>query len=240
MQIRITGYTAVGTKVENEDTGAFAQTAPDSCYAVVCDGLGGHGGGRDASMIAAKALADCGQSREIPTEEQLMAALTGANQEILRRRNGPNHMKTTAVFLYVRGRQARWGHIGDTRLYHFYNGDLVDYTVDHSLGQVAVKMGDITRREIPEYPGRSTITQVLGEDKFSPEFHKMVELQPGDHAFLLCSDGLWERLHEDEILLDLHKSATPEDWIFNLRVRAEMRNSTSVDNNTAAAIFIKE
>ena len=63
-------------------------------------------------------------------------------------------------------------------------------------------------------------------------------LEPGQHAFLLCSDGLWERLHEDEILLDLHKSKTPDQWLYNLRCRAEMRKFTEVDNNTAVAVFV--
>ena len=65
-----------------------------------------------------------------------------------------------------------------------------------------------------------------------------MELAPGAHAFLLCSDGLWERLHEDEILLDLHKSETPEQWLASLKGRAQIRRSTDVDNNTAVAVFV--
>ena len=52
--------------------------------------------------------------------------------------------------------------------------------------------------------------------------------------------GVWERLLEDEIMLDLHKAATAEEWVYLLRCRAMMRKSTDVDNNTAIAIWIKE
>ena len=60
----------------------------------------------------------------------------------------------------------------------------------------------------------------------------------GFHAFLLCSDGLWERLQEDEIMIELHKAPNPEQWLFGLRTRALMRKNTDVDNNTAVAAYI--
>ena len=107
-------------------------------------------------------------------------------------------MKTTAVALYISGSQARWCHIGDSRLYHYYNGELKDYTRDHSVCQVAVRMGEITRREIPGHPDRSKILRALGSERIEPELHPVVTLDKGFHAFLLCSDGLWERLQEDE------------------------------------------
>ncbi len=90
----------------------------------------------------------------------------------------------------------------------------------------------------PYHPDRNKVLKVLGEDKFTPEIHDPVTLAPGQHAFLLCSDGLWERLHEDEIMLDLHKSQTPDQWLFNLRCRAELRKNTGVDNNTAVAVYV--
>ena len=88
--------------------------------------------------------------------------------------------------------------------------------------------------------GRSKLFRVIGDDEIKPQLHAPITLSPGDHAFLLCSDGLWERLLEDEIMLDLHKAATAEEWVYLLRCRAMMRKSTDVDNNTAIAIWIKE
>ena len=99
-------------------------------------------------------------------------------------------------------------------------------------------MGNITRRDIPNHPDRNKVLKVLGEESIYPEIHEDVELPPGRHAFLICSDGLWERLHEDEIMLDLQKSQTPEQWLQELRSRAQMRKYTDVDNNTAAAVWL--
>ena len=237
MQIRISSYTAIGSRSENEDTGTCEKLGAEQMYAVVCDGLGSHGGGQEASRAAVMQLQRM-RFTQLPTAEQITDWLNQSNQEILRKRNGPRHMKTTVVALFVFRNQAVWAHIGDSRLYHYYNGKLMDATTDHSVCNLAVKLGEITRRDIPAHPDRNKVLKVLGEDTISPEIHAPITLEPGQHAFLLCSDGLWERLHEDEIMLDLHKSQTPDQWLFNLRCRAELRKYTDVDNNTAAAAFI--
>ena len=164
-----------------------------------------------------------------------------ANRNILATRANANQMKTTAVALYLYKNQAVWAHIGDSRLYHFHNGVLADYTEDHSLAQLSIKMGELhSRSEIPSFEGRSKLFRVIGDDEIKPQLHAPITLSSGEHAFLLCSDGLWERLLEDEIMLDLHKAATAEEWVYLLRCRAMMRKSTDVDNNTAIAIWIKE
>lgn len=237
MQIKLASYTAIGSRTENEDTGACEQLGPEQMYAVVCDGLGSHGGGQEASRIAVTQLQRT-RFTQLPTAEQISDWMNRSNEEILRRRSGPRHMKTTAVALFVSQNRAIWAHIGDSRLYHYYNGRVADVTADHSVCYLAVKLGEITRRDIPSHPDRNKVLKVLGEDTISPEIHAPVTLEPGQHAFLLCSDGLWERLHEDEIMLDLHKSQTPDQWLFNLRCRAELRKHTDVDNNTAVAVYI--
>lgn len=237
MQIKLASYTSIGNRTENEDTGACEQLGTEQMYAVVCDGLGSHGGGQTASRIAVAQLQRMRFS-QLPTAEQILDWMNQSNQEILRRRNNPRHMKTTAVALFVAQNRAVWAHIGDSRLYHYYNGRLADVTADHSVSYLAVKMGEITRRDIPGHPDRNKVLKVLGEDTISPEIHDPVTLGAGQHAFLLCSDGLWERLHEDEIMLDLHKSQTPDQWLLNLRCRAEMRKHTDVDNNTAVAVYL--
>lgn len=237
MQIKIASYTSIGSRAENEDSSAYEQLGPDQMYAVVCDGLGSHGGGQAASRIAVTQLQRMRFSH-LPSSQQIQEWMHQSNQEILAKRNGPHHMKTTAVALFVCQNRAIWTHIGDSRLYHYHNGRLVDATADHSVCYLAVKMGEITRRDIPTHPDKNKVLRALGEDKVDPEIHEPVTLEPGLHAFLLCSDGLWERLHEDEIMLDLYKSQTPDQWLFNLRCRAELRKHTNVDNNTAIAVYV--
>ena len=237
MQIKIASYTAIGNRAENEDSYACEQLSPEQVYAVVCDGLGSHGGGQAASRAVVSQLQRM-RLGPLPTAQQILEWMQLANQEILAKRNGAQHMKTTAVSLFVHRNRAIWAHIGDSRLYHYHNGRLADATPDHSVCYLALKLGEITRRDIPSHPDRNKILKALGDEKLSPEIHDPITLEPGHHAFLLCSDGLWERLHEDEIMLDLYKSQTPDQWLFNLRCRAELRKHTNVDNNTAVAVFV--
>lgn len=239
MNIQIDAYTAPGNRKENEDSFFTAQPAPGVVFAAVADGLGGHGGGKAASQIAVQTLGACRGRPSLPEREEIAQWLETANQKILDERSGPSHMKTTVVFLAVEGDRAVWAHIGDSRLYHFADGGLAHFTLDHSMCQLAVQLEEITRDQIPDHPDRSRLLKALGEEQISPEFHQPVELRPGRHAFLLCTDGLWERLAEAEIGLDLQKSATPGEWLDYLRRRAEKRKWTDVDNNTAAAIFLE-
>jgi len=209
----------------------------DNYCAIVADGLGGHGGGKQASRIAVSCLSVCGKSGELPAEEEIYRAFAAANEEILKRRRDENHMKTTAVYLCIHGNRAVWAHIGDSRLYHFTGHRLCDYTLDHSVSQMAVALGEIRREEIPGHCDRSRLLRVLGDEELKPEIHKPVCLEPGRHAFLLCSDGFWESVTEDEMLLDLCKSPSPEEWIRSLYARIMKRQGKEHDNHTAVAVF---
>lgn len=232
------GYSSLGTRVENEDSfGIFANGMDIS--AIVADGLGGHGGGKQASEIAVQHFSKCGSNGQMPTDEEIMKCFHGANQEILSRRMNENHMKTTAVYLSIHGTWAKWAHIGDSRLYHFWNGQLCDYTLDHSVSQMAVMLGEITRAEIPGHCERSRILRVLGHEEIDPEIQQSILLKPGQHAFLLCSDGFWESVTEDEMLLDLYKVSTAQDWICSMRHRLMKRLGEEHDNHTAIAIMVE-
>lgn len=232
-------YSSAGGRRVNEDSFAF-RSSPDGAIAVVADGLGGHGGGDIASAIAVNTLTRRWGEKRLPSEEEIRENLEEINRQILAGCEKAPNMKTTVAVLYLSGNRAIWAHIGDSRLYHFYRGNLKEATQDHSVGQLAVNLGEILPKDIPNYPNRSRLTKALGMESVVPEIHPPIALSPGRHAFLLCSDGLWERLYDEEIMLDLHKSSSPEQWVTSLRCRAEARKSTDVDNNTAIAIFLTE
>ncbi len=230
------GYSCQGGRPKNEDSYAIA-TYGDNYCAVVADGLGGHGEGKQASLTAVKYLSLCGKSGELPKEKEILQSFLEANEEIMVNRTDEKHMKTTAVYLCIHKNQAVWAHIGDSRLYHFWNGKLCDYTLDHSVSQMAVMLGEIKREEIPGHCDRSRLLRVLGDEELKPEIHASVMLKPGRHAFLLCSDGFWESVTEDEMLFDLCKSLSPDEWIKSLYLRIMKRQGEGHDNHTAVAIF---
>lgn len=230
------GYTCRGGRQENEDSYGIFSRGENFC-AAVADGLGGHGDGGRASKIAVRHLLNCGAKSDFPVKEDIQAHFTAANEEIINSRTDRNRMKTTAVWLGIWGGQAIWAHIGDSRLYHFVDETLCDCTLDHSVSQMAVALGEIRREEIPGHCDRSRLLRVLGDEELSPEIHNPVDLKPGRHAFLLCTDGFWESITEDEMLLDLYKSKSPREWIYAMSFRVLKRQGAGHDNHTAVGIF---
>ncbi|MCM1224528.1 MAG: protein phosphatase 2C domain-containing protein [Lachnospiraceae bacterium] len=232
------GYSDPGGRHENEDNGGI-YVYSKNLIAVVADGLGGQGDGDIASALALGQLSRCGEGGQLPGQEMMEQYFRRANQAILDRQKNESHMKTTAVYLCICRGRAVWAHIGDSRLYHFYEDRLCDYTLDHSVSQVAVYLGEIERKDIPRHGGRSQLLRALGCEEIQPEFHEPVELSPGRHAFLLCTDGFWEYLQDEEMENALARAGTAEEWVRSLRGTAQKRFAPDNDNNTAMAVIME-
>lgn len=234
------GYSDIGGRPTNEDHGGI-YVYTDKIIAVAADGLGGEGGGDIASLIALEELSCCGAEGGLPDRERILSCFQNANEKILKRQQDGVHMKTTAVYLCIYKDRAVWAHIGDSRLYHFYQGRLRDFTLDHSVSQMAVLMEEIERKDIPKHPGRSRLLKALGcaQEETEPQISEPVLLEAGSHAFLLCTDGFWEYLEEDEITEALLYSRTAEEWVNRLRGYITGRCSREHDNNTAMAVIVE-
>lgn len=233
------GYSDIGGRPVNEDNGGIF-VYPDKIIAVVADGLGGEGDGDIASLTALEELSRCGMEEGMPDRETLLAGFRQANEEILKKQQRGVSMKTTAVYLCICGNRAVWVHIGDSRMYHFYQNKLCHYTLDHSVSQLAVLMEEIERKDIPGHSGRNRLLKALGcEEETEPKLHEPIELEPGRHAFLLCTDGFWEYLDEEELSLALLHTSTAEEWVNCLREYHAKRCGVENDNNTAMAVILE-
>ena len=146
-------------------------------------------------------------------------------------------MKTTLVFLYIEDGCARWMHIGDSRLYHFSGGHLQSQTMDHSVSQMAVLMGEITPQEIRFHEDRNRVLRALGGDNAKPDVSAPVILTGGNDAFLLCTDGFWEYVYEEEMEKTLQNAKTPQEWLKSMETILRTRTPADSDNFTAAAVF---
>lgn len=227
-------FTDKGTRDENEDSVRLKEEG--GCIAaVVADGLGGQGGGRQASGIAVNRLCEFLISENC--KEELHKRFAAANKEILEAQKPGMKMMSTAVALFVSGSRAVWAHMGDSRLYHFLDGSLVFQTFDHSVSQMAVFRGAITQEEIRFHEDRNRVLRALGGDEEAKEETGSGELEKGFHAFLLCTDGFWEYVLESEMENTLSDSATPEEWLVSMCNILQQKNSPEHDNFTAAAVF---
>ena len=116
---------------------------------------------------------------------------------------------TTLVCGFAVDRRLVICHVGDSRAYLFRGGECTPLTRDHSLPMMLVQLGEARAEEVRTHPARNRVTRSLGERDPLPDWyigtlqtttgHGVLDLEPGD-VVLLCSDGLWEPVIEEEML----------------------------------------
>lgn len=178
---------------------------------VVADGMGGHANGQDASRLAIQTMVDRILPRLSSSEalddqalEQLLVnGVQQANMAVYER-NLEHHadMGTTMTSAIIVGSIAYVANVGDSRTYMYREPEgLHKITHDHSVVASLVEAGIIRNEDIYTHPKRNQIYRSLGE-KPDLEVDSFVEhLQPGD-MLLLCSDGLWEMVHDRDAQRD--------------------------------------
>jgi serine/threonine protein phosphatase PrpC len=215
--------------------------SPDHNFWIVADGMGGHAAGDVASAMTIQAIAD---SMNVPGLRQPMAeawsdrdrlieAFAGANERVTGRSQidkSCEGMGSTAIAGIVNGAALHLCHVGDTRGYHLSEGQFRRLTNDHSVIWDLVVLGMLTSDEARFHPHRARITQAIGMPAgLKPELTSLV-LKPADRI-LLCSDGLWEALADEEMGQIVASSGSMLELASMLVDRANM--SSGQDNITA-------
>ena len=216
MQLSAYAYTNRGGRDHNEDS---LRASAEQGIFVLADGLGGHRCGEVASQAAVDAIFTGMAQAEALEEASLLDLFRSANEELLRRQAQPGQeeMRTTAVALKLTGDMAVWAHIGDSRLYRFSGGQLAGVTADHSVTYRKFLGGEISYMDVYHDDDRSRLLRVLGKEPCRPEAGQG-SVSLGD-AFLLCSDGFWEYVYNEEMQADLCKARTPEEWAESMLLR---------------------
>lgn len=229
-----------GNREINEDCVRTAEKDGRFCF-VVCDGLGGHGRGEEASQVVADHLMEC-FDKFGGEPDFLERALFSAQQTLLceqEARRAVFEMKTTAVILTVSENSARWGYVGDSRLYMFGGGRLKTRTLDHSVPQMLALAGDIREKEIRFHADRNKLLRVMGI-KWADDQFVISDVQPlkKKQAFLLCTDGFWELIDEKAMTRALRHSKTAEEWLNGMTEQVEAAGADrDMDNFSAIAVF---
>ncbi|MBV8675459.1 MAG: Stp1/IreP family PP2C-type Ser/Thr phosphatase [Acidobacteriaceae bacterium] len=201
LKLEAAGRTDVGqVRTTNED--AFGYCVEDGVFAL-CDGMGGAAAGEVASRLAVDTLIErlCAARSQENRRKVLEEAIADANQRVHSRAETDialRGMGTTLVALAIGGSEALIGHVGDSRCYLFRRGKLIRKTLDHSLVDEQVRLGQLTQDEADHSPLRNVITRAIGTQVSVSADIAELDLKPGD-ILLLCSDGLTRELPDERI-----------------------------------------
>ena len=190
----------------NEDY--FLLNSPKNLF-IVADGMGGHNAGEVASMNATQAvndhltpeiLADIKGDR-VKINDELNDCLYIANQKILdmaEKNTDYRGMGCTLVVALVERGALHTVHVGDARAYLCKENGLHLVTTDHSKVMELVKAGQMTLEEARQSPMKNELSQAIGSPLSIIPDYNFCELKTGNKV-LLCSDGLWDMLSDEEI-----------------------------------------
>jgi protein phosphatase len=240
---RSSARTDVGKKREhNEDT--FLVNEDLGLY-VVCDGMGGHAGGETASRLAAQTIErellsarlrgdDPFKSSDKPLADAALASalresIEGACAAVFRTsRANPElaGMGTTCIALLLQGERAVFGHVGDSRAYLLREGEIHQLTEDHSLVNEQIRAGLLSLEEARKSRLKNVITRSVGFEEDVLVDLMGLATRAADR-FVLCSDGLSNRVSSDEIgdlVLKADLDAAPAKLI-------ELANARGGDDN---------
>lgn len=233
MKIEISGYSAVGRRKNNEDAFYHSSDGISSCLAIVCDGLGGHGEGEVASNAAVNLISESLNHHSLDVDE-LEDAIIAANNYICSIHPESDYPKTTVSLLWLQNGFAYVANVGDTRVYHFRNNEILYQSVDHSVAYLAYLSGQIGRSEIRYHKDQNKLTRCLGSSGTLKIDRKRISVLPGD-SFLLCSDGFWEHITEQEIIDSGKRTEDAASWLTEMAKQVFPQEN---DNHTAIAVKI--
>jgi len=228
---------AIGGRKEQQDrVDLFEARDGSERMLALADGMGGHSGGALASETVVTTARELWQKHLIKPKAAdllLSSIIEVAHQRInaLGEEKGLSP-RSTVVLLHLTDDMAHWTHVGDSRLYRFRGGDLLDRTHDHSVVQMLVDMGKVAEQEMATHPDQNRLTQSLGGDK-DPEPESSAAEIAVDDGFLLCSDGLWEQIPVEEMAKALEAASLSVEAKKLVRL-AEKRGGPEGDNVTLA------
>ena len=201
-------YSNKGKRQRNEDSYFPKNGTNHNNLFFVCDGIGGHGDGDLASAFITDYLpAQLSQNQSF-SEEILVDSFKNTHTDLKRyaMQVGNLQMGSTIALIKLNSTKGWVGWVGDSRIYHIRNGQVLFKSKDHSLFELMLDNGKLSAEEADNYSMKHIIYQALGTHgtAMNPSVAELKDIQEKD-IFLLASDGLFEAWSEEE-LVDLLKN----------------------------------
>ncbi len=230
----------------NEDRAAFFKRPDGLALALVADGMGGHNAGDVASDMAMKQMEHVFLQAEAhhfasttSKEEWLLQTVTQLNKNIYDyslSHEDCKGMGTTFIAVLIEDNHCFIAHIGDSRVYYFFDDGAQQITRDHSYVNVLVENGEISEEEALTHPKKNFILRALGtEESIKPDFYE-VDLA-SESYLLICSDGLSNKLTVYEMASIITYPDTIEE---KGRKLVELANASGGEDNISLVLLTRQ
>ncbi len=225
--------TETGKRAHNEDYGYIPAESNALPFIAVSDGMGGHAAGEVASKMTINGVLE--QLRHCHEDNPVSAlrrAISRVNLDVYRTAQDSKSLRgmgATLVCAVLGSRRYVVANVGDSRLYHFDGETMEQVTTDHSLVEMLVQSGSISREEARTHPRRNVITRAIGIG-LSVDIDLFDRSWKPDDVLLLCSDGLCGSV-TDERLCSILRQGGSLDVLADTMVREALQNGSS-DNIT--------
>lgn len=238
--------TDAGGRESNQDALRSAQQDDLRCF-VISDGVGGEAGGEIASRTIVDAVTGRFLEEASFGPRALRSYIDCAALEVERCKNSDDRLRemratVAAVLIDCENQSASWAYLGDTRVYLFRKNKVYSVTKDHSLVQQLVNAGYCGADQLRTHPQRSVLCGAIGGDSADMlEVTVAASMIEAGDAFLVCTDGFWEWIDEEEMENAAASARSAQEWLAAMRAVVEekgRRSAKSRDNYTAFTIFL--
>jgi serine/threonine protein phosphatase PrpC len=222
----------IGKRSEQQDrVGIFHNNRGTQHLLVVADGMGGIPRGDLAAQLVVDTAEKAFAQENVGNPESFLEEICFEAHDKINRLEADidSAPGTTCVLLYIDKDRACWAHIGDSRLYHFRQQQLVNQTQDHSVRELMIKEGLIAADSEAASAVQNQLYKRLGGSKYpEPDVHSG-GLEVGD-LFVLCSDGLWQSVEAQSIPEILQQHPLDQDGLQGLVDIAVQNGGDNCDN----------
>ena len=227
-------------RTHNEDSVIIIQNKSGEYLLVVADGMGGHKAGEIASSIVVNGLTDKFKNLESIGEKQeavnwIRENVSTLNDAIFKYTDEFEESKgmgTTLVLAIVTDDYILFGNVGDSSGFVIKKGSLYKVTKDHTLVNLLVETGELTKEEAENHPRKNVLMRALGAN--NPVDIDIFDVERDCDGVLLCSDGLTNMLSISQIEKVLDSDLTLEEKIVKLIRKSNLRGGT--DNVSIACL----
>lgn len=239
MQTELEFYqlSSVGDREINQDCMAHRVCA-DYAVFVVADGLGGHQAGEKASRFFCQGLIEQAQTFQNHIKrqpEQGMRDWIAAAVKRMRDLFGDDPFAadahTTCAILFLDDSRVITAHCGDSRIYRLNASQVLWRTKDHSLTQQLYDEGEISEWEMGIHPEQNKLTRSINVVNPAPVDIRVFTAMQSGETIILCSDGFWESIKEQEFL-QLSQPASGKGELMKMAKMSILRAQGKSDNCT--------